>query len=524
MIKVPSMKTTPSHRRPSHSSSLRALSVCLLLAGPMTHAADTTTTAWSGTTSTTWATNTNWAGSLLPSATVSAKFDSTFANQPQLTSNVTTQGIWLATGVGQDVVIGKDGSARTINITGNATLNGQANAGILLDDSANHNLTLGDGSAGNYIIALTNSTGFYVNNSGTLTLQGLSNLNLGSNTLTLGGSNASGAISITKGITGNGAIVVNTAGVVTINNTGNNYAGGTTLTAGTLNINNAKALGLTAGTFAINGGTIDNTSGAAIASLSNNNAITIGGNFAFKGSNDLGLGAGAVNLGGATRTITTEAGRLTLGGAISNGGLTKAGAGTLALSAINSYSGTTTVSAGTLVLSGNGEINSSSSISVSAGATIENNNNASSVTPALALAEGAAVLTSAATSAFAPTSLTLSGNLSDGWSAISLTATLGSGLIKSGDLTLSLTGITAGTYNLTSGTGFSGSFTTANVNGSALTISGSDFSGDNIGGFDFDYTNSTNVLVVTAVPEPQTMVLLAVGLTAAMVLRRRRDF
>jgi len=52
--------------------------------------------------------------------------------------------------------------------TGNATLSGQTNAGIILDDSENHNLTVGGTTA--LAITLTNSTGFYVNNEGTLTL------------------------------------------------------------------------------------------------------------------------------------------------------------------------------------------------------------------------------------------------------------------------------------------------------------------------------------------------------------------
>jgi len=520
---IPSVMTNVSVPRPLWGCRLPAVGLCLLLMSTAAFA-DTSTTAWNGSLSSTWGTAGNWAGSVVPSATVSALFNSTFSNQPQLASNVTTQGIWLASGVGQDVTIGKDANARTINITGTATLGDQANAGILMDDSANYDLTLGDASAGNYVIALTNSTGFYVNNSGTLTLTGSSNLNIGNgNTLTLGGSNALGQIVISKGIaTSTGAIVVNTAGSVSLNNQ-NSYTGGTTLTAGTLNLGNARALGnVTPGTFTINGGTIDNTSGGALT-IGNSLPISIGGDFAFKGTNNLNMGAGAVNLTGGTRTITTTAGTLTIATAISNGGLSKAGAGTLALSGNSTYASATTVSAGTLLLSTGGSINASAGISVSGGATVQNANG-SSVTPTLTLAEGASLLTSAASSAFAPTSLTLSGNLSDGWTAISLTASLGNGLIKSGSLTLSLTGITAGTYNLTSGSAFSGSFSSANVNGSALTGSGSDFVGTNIGGYNFSFTNSTNQLLVSAVPEPQTWALLAISLTCTLILRRRIQF
>ena len=132
------------------------------------------------------------------------------------------------------------------------------------------------------------------------------------------------------------------------------------------------------------------------------------------------------------------------------------------------------------------------------------------------------MLTSAASSSFAPTNLTLSGDLSDGWTAIALTNTAGSGLTKGGALTLTLSGITAGTYSLTSGSGFSGTFSSANVNGSALTASGANFSGSDIGGFNYSYTNASNQLVVSAVPEPATWALLAFSLTTVMVLRRRQ--
>ncbi|MDO8438199.1 MAG: autotransporter-associated beta strand repeat-containing protein, partial [Nitrosomonadaceae bacterium] len=65
------------------------------------------------------------------------------------------------------------------------------------------------------------------------------------------------ALSGTGGLTkdGNGTLTLGVA---------NTYSGGTTLSSGTLNINNATALGATAGAFTISGGTIDNTSGGVI--------------------------------------------------------------------------------------------------------------------------------------------------------------------------------------------------------------------------------------------------------------------
>ena len=309
---------------------------------------DSARTAWNGGASTDWATAGNWDVNILPSATVSALFNSTFSNLPQLAGNATTQGIWLASGVGQDVAVTAGVINQTLFITGNATLSGQTNAGIILDDSENHNLTVGGTTA--LAITLTNSTGFYVNNEGTLSLPSTGKaLTIGTvNTLTLGGTTSGGNVSIANTISGNGSVMVNTAGTVTLGGP-NTHTGGTTLTAGTLNINHGKAVGTAASTFTINGGTLDNTSAAAIT-FSNINPIAIGGNFAFAGTKDLNLGTGAVALGGATRTITANAGTLMIGGVISGGGIIKEGAGVLSLSGSNTCSGTTTVVAGTLNL------------------------------------------------------------------------------------------------------------------------------------------------------------------------------
>ena len=219
----------------------------------------------------------------------------------------------------------------------------------MLDDSANHNLTLGGGSD-KLVIFLSNNSGFYVNNTGTLTLMGNGNLDIVSKVLTLGGTSAAGKIMIPKYIAGGtgGSLLVNTAGAVTLSGQ-NLHNGGTTLTAGTLNINNAKALGNVVGAFTINGGTIDNSSGAAIT-VSYANPIVMNGDFNFAGTSDLNLNAGAVALVSSPRTITANAGILTLGGSITNGGLAKAGAGMLVLSGSNTYSGATTVNGGILKL------------------------------------------------------------------------------------------------------------------------------------------------------------------------------
>ncbi len=156
-------------------------------------------------------------------------------------------------------------------------------------------------------------------------------INVSANTLTVGGVIGGGAIALTK--TGNGTLILSGA---------NTFSGGTTLSAGQLNLNNGgsssanSAIGT--GTFTINGGTIDNTSGSDVTLLPNN-AQTWAGSFTYAGSipNNLNLGTGAVTLT-ATPTVTVNAGTLTCGGRDQwPFGITKAGAGTLALADANTY-------------------------------------------------------------------------------------------------------------------------------------------------------------------------------------------
>ena len=167
--------------------------------------------------------------------------------------------------------------------------------------------------------------------------------------------NRSNALGVANNISGTGTLEQAGSGALTLSGT-NTHSGGTTLSAGTLNINSTTALGATASAFTIAGGTtIDNTTAGALT-LANNNAQNWNGDFAFTGTQNLGLGTGAVTLS-ANRQVTVNANTLNVGGAIGDGGgartLTKLGNGTLTLSGTvaNTYSGLTTVSAGELDLS-----------------------------------------------------------------------------------------------------------------------------------------------------------------------------
>lgn len=160
-------------------------------------------------------------------------------------------------------------------------------------------------------------------------------------------------------ITGPGSMSKSGSGQLTMSGT-NTFSGGFTMNAGLLNINSSTALGAAQNAspamVTITGGTLDNISGGSLTLISNN-PIRWTGDMIFLGSSPLNLGAGGVDLGGGTRSVTVVASTLKLGGAIASGGVVpggiiKDGPGTLELSGANTYTGGTSLNAGTLVISG----------------------------------------------------------------------------------------------------------------------------------------------------------------------------
>ena len=216
---------------------------------------------WNGN-GTTWGAGANWTSGTAPMIGDVAVFDTTFSNQPTLTGTVTTgtaAGLWLTTGsvgLGQDVIISSTAS-QSLTLGGTATINGNANTAILLDDASNHNLTFGS----TVTLTVSNSTSFLVNNAGTLSITGTLNIS-GESTLTLGGTNALGNIKISGNIAPASGpypwvvgVNVNTAGTVTLTGT-NAFTGGLTLTSGTLAANSSFSLGARNGSLYLKGGTL----------------------------------------------------------------------------------------------------------------------------------------------------------------------------------------------------------------------------------------------------------------------------
>ena len=143
-----------------------------------------------------------------------------------------------------------------------------------------------------------------------------------------------------------------------------------TLSAGTLNINVAGALGNVNNTFVVNGGSFGKSTAGALTL--NSYKHTWNSNFTFSSSANLNLGTNTVSLGGSV-VANISSNTLTVGGAVGDGGgghsLTKTGSGTLALNATASHGGSTVVQQGTLTLGSAGLI-TSPIIEVAAGATL----------------------------------------------------------------------------------------------------------------------------------------------------------
>jgi autotransporter-associated beta strand protein len=216
------------------------------------------------------------------------------------------------------------------------------------------------------LITLASAEVSIVGDTGTIALSHVGTIMGSGYNLTLGGAQGGSLASVIE--TETGTLTKTGAGTWTL--TGNNtFSGGTVLNAGTLNINHAGALGT--GTFTIDGGTIDNTSGSALT-LSNNNVQVWNGNFTFAGTYDLDMGTGAVTLGGdiqvavTARTLTVDA--------IGDGtySLTKTGAGRLATGAVNANDFTLTN--GSVVLGGDLDVAGGLNIGSSATLDLAGNN------------------------------------------------------------------------------------------------------------------------------------------------------
>ena len=450
--------------------------------------------------------------------------------------------------------IAASGGTLSVNTLTNTTF---ANA-LGQSSNAAANLLLGTGSTLRYTGAATNTDRLFTlngtSNSQVFTLDAsgggaINFTNTGalaygttgqSRTLILTGTNtADNSLAATIGQNGAGIVTLtkNGTGTWVLSNGNNSYTGITTINGGILSASvlangasnsNIGASSNSAVNLVINGGTLQYTGGTVAI----DRRFTAGIN----GATIDASGTGALTLSGTLTTLsgTDTARTITLTGtntadntyaaALANNGtgattLAKTGTGKWVITGATAYTGATNVNAGTLLIGVGGSLTATSGIIVATGATLSNSSTAS-INRVLSLAEGSILAASGAGSGFAPTAMMITGDLT-GSAFTSITAGT-SILTKAGNLSLTLSGVTAGTYNLLSGSVL-GSFSTVEVNSFGLSTfdSGLTFTGST-GGYDFTYTNASNVLAVSAIPEPSTWILLAFSLTTMMVLRRRR--
>ena len=158
-----------------------------------------------------------------------------------------------------------------------------------------------------------------------------------------------------------GKLLLNQTTTGTFGNGATGTGIGFKLTNGTLDFVSAQSFASVFGAFAaiqtvkLNGGALDNLSGAPGTISLNSGSYIVGGNFAYLGSSQsMSLGSAPVTLTGM-RQITVNSNILNIDGVISDGGnaygLTKVGNGTLALTGANTYTGPTVVNAGLLTVS-----------------------------------------------------------------------------------------------------------------------------------------------------------------------------
>ncbi|WP_207919274.1 beta strand repeat-containing protein, partial [Methylobacterium segetis] len=252
------------------------------------------------------------------------------------TPNSTQAGIAIVTGVGSALTVDGANYNFVVGGTGSASL-------LRIDSGAIVNAaTLGNGIVQVGLPGFGGNGTLQIGNGGISGTLNASAIVLNSNSRVL--FDQTDNISFAPQVSGTGRLQKEGTGSVTLSNN-SAYTGTTTISGGTLALSNNGAIAQSSGVDVGTGATFDIAgvagAGASIVTLS---------------------GAGGVNLGGKTLTVTNGS-TTYAGNATGAGGLTVSG-GTLTLTGANTYIGATTISGGTLALSGAGTIAQSSGVAV----------------------------------------------------------------------------------------------------------------------------------------------------------------
>lgn len=198
-------------------------------------------------------------------------------------------------GPGQlNINYGGTGGADSAIGTGALNISGTA-SGAKIDNTSGHD------------VVLNTATPIAINWVDDWTFVGSANLDLGMGQVKLGNSQViltvvSNTLTVNNPITDNGLayqLVKAGNGTLTLSNF-NSFSGGMTLTAGTLNLNSDGAVGN--GPFRVQGGALDNTSGADVT-VSSPSALELLSSFSFNGSGNLNLSVAQITIGNNTITL-----------------------------------------------------------------------------------------------------------------------------------------------------------------------------------------------------------------------------